>query len=117
MKFYLIPIVLLFACTATTDTESKLYGKWEYERIEQNDSSIVEIRQGDEMELFIDHLFTYHIKNANKHENGSWKLFGDTLQFKYEPHGKSRSFEIVDISDSKLTIREEEVYFYFNKED
>ena len=97
--------------------ESDLFGKWEYDKITRADTSLMAISQGDELELFIDYLFTYHIDLANKHAAGSWKLYGDTLQFTYEPDEKVRNFIIDELTEEKLTLRDGEVYFYYNKED
>lgn len=117
-KLFIIAVLLFIAsCSRTSSIESKLFGKWEYAKIEKNDSSIVEISQNDEMELFIDHLFTYHIEKANKHESGSWKVFGDTLQFSYEPNGKLRNFIIQEVTETDLLFSEGDIKFYFTKED
>ncbi len=114
--FYFL-IILIASCSTVTDKESALFGKWEYDKIVQADTSIIKISQGDEMELFIDYLFTYHIDKANKHESGEWKLYGDTLKLTYEPDHKVRNFIIDELTKEKLVFHEGDTYFHYKKED
>jgi hypothetical protein len=114
--FYFLSIAMV-SCSSVSDTESNLYGKWEYEKITRADTNLMKISQGDEMELFIDYVFTYHIDKANKHATGMWRLYGDTLKFTYEPDDKVRNFIIDELSEEQLVFHEGDVYFHYNKED
>ena len=118
MRYLIYTVILCLAsCASVSDKESDLFGKWEYAKVTRADTNLIEISQGDEMELFIDYLFTYHIEKANKHAQGAWKLYGDTLQFTYEPDQKVRNFIIDELTKEKLVFHEGDVYFHYNRED
>ena len=100
------------------------FGTWQYLSVKKGNKTLFNISPGDTLNILAkDTSFNYVIQKASKNAHGHFEIINQhrdsgafwALIFTYEPAGNKRIFNITHLSASKMTLREGNLYFRFQR--
>ena len=101
--FILCTTLFLTACDTEVQNESKIVGRWEYERVLMNgeEQSVQELGNPS---LIINQDGTYFIDFGQVKEEGTWRLEDDTIYVKAEGQPEQEALLVRKITDETLEV-------------
>ena len=112
MKQYIFCILFFLSVITVAQTIEK---EWKFESIKNNNGvSIVDINKNDSLKLR-DKIFTYSLASKDSLKaKGTYTLNNNLLTFSYSlPKDTVRNYNIVHLTDSTLTISENQILYSF----
>ena len=113
MKQYISYILFFLSVITVAQTIEK---EWKFESIKNNNGiSIVDINSNDSLKL-AGGIFTYSLVSKDSLvAKGTYTSQNNLLTFTYSsPNDTVRSYKVVELTDSVLTLSENETLYYFN---
>ena len=114
-KLYILTVFFLTTSCSDRKGNENIKGCWNYVSVSRNDSLLFAVNEEDELNLFPDSSFTYHIQSVHKQARGRWKFENSNLHLKYELPDTVRHFKLTLLSKNKMVMQEGSVVFSFRR--
>lgn len=119
LAFLFFPVLAtLIGCEPETPNEAAVTGAWIFDVIENEEGEVLKQTSAqDTMYVLEDGQFIYFIEQEDLDAEGRWKRDEEKLMYIYTrpKAGVERTYSIETLTDQKLVLEENGVYYRFNR--